>query len=274
MLGGTSGASQLAQALHQAGVPAVFSYAGVTQSPLAQPLPTRIGGFGGVPGLVQFMADQRITHVVDATHPFAAQMSRNAFAATQATGVPLLALERAPWSAWPGDRWIHVSDMAAAARALPDVPARVFLAVGRKQLQAFAGLVQHHYLLRLVDAPEPGSLPWPDATVERGRGPFSAAHDQALMKAHGVEWVVAKNAGGEATRGKLIAARALGLPVVMVQRPDLPQRARTETVSAVLHWLRHGVLPADEAADDAGGGAFSDAGAGVNVGADVLATGS
>ena len=225
---------------------AVFSYAGVTQSPLAQPLPTRCGGFGGVPGLLRFMAEHGITHVVDATHPFAAQMSRHACEACGIAGVPLLALERAPWQPGSGDQWIEVPDMAAAAQALPVAPARVFLAVGRKQLQAFAGLVQHHYLLRLVDAPAPGSLPWPDATVELeiGRGPFSAAHDLALLQAQGVQWLVAKNAGGEATRGKLDAARALGLPVVMVQRPCLPQRARTEEVGAVLDWLRHGALPA------------------------------
>ena len=132
---------------------------------------------------------------------------------------------------------------AAAAAALPAAPARVFLAVGRKQLAAFAGQPQHHYLLRLVDAPAAGSLPLPHTTVVLGRGPFSAADDTALLRTHGIEWVVAKNAGGEATRGKLDAARALGLPVVMVQRPALPQRDSTESVAAVLHWIAHGVVP-------------------------------
>ena len=238
----------------------MFSYAGVTRSPLAQPLPTRSGGFGGVPGLVRYLADHGITQVVDATHPFAAQMSRNAVAACEATGVPLLALERAPWQAVPGDQWVNVPDMAAAARALPMAPSRVFLAVGRKQLQAFASLPQHHYLVRLVDAPAPGSLPWPGATVELGRGPFSAAHDLALLQAQRVQWLVAKNAGGDATRGKLDAARALGLPVVMVQRHGLPQRARAETVGAVLHWLLHGVLPGVNEAAGEGDGATDSVG--------------
>ncbi|WP_046242171.1 precorrin-6A/cobalt-precorrin-6A reductase, partial [Delftia tsuruhatensis] len=154
-----------------------------------------------------------------------------------------LALEREPWQASAGDAWIDVSDMQAAAAALPQAAARVFLAVGRKQLAAFAGQPQHHYLLRLVDAPEPGSLPLPHTTVVLGRGPFSADDDEALLRTHGIEWLVAKNAGGEATRGKLDAARALGLPVVMVQRPALPQRQRTGSVAAVLHWIAHGVLP-------------------------------
>lgn len=246
LLGGTSGASQLAQALHRAGVPAVFSYAGVTQTPVAQPLPTRTGGFGGVQGLEEFIRSERITHVVDATHPFAAQMSRNACAACEGTGKPLLALERAPWLAQAGDQWIDVPDMEGAAAALPQQPARVFLAVGRKQLAAFAQQPGHHYLLRLVDAPEPGHVPLPHATVVVGRGPFSAQDDEALLRTHRIGWLVAKNAGGEATRGKLDAARALGLPVVMVQRPALPERLRTDDVAAVLHWIAHGALPSAE----------------------------
>ena len=247
LLGGTSGASQLAQALHSACVPAVFSYAGVTHAPLAQPLPTRVGGFGGVQGLVQFVRDERITHVVDATHPFAAQMSRNACAACDATGTPLLALERAPWVRQQDDHWIDVPDMESAAKALPQAPARVFLAVGRKQLAAFAGQPAHHYLLRLVDHPAPGDVPLPHATVVVGRGPFTAQNDEALMRTHRIDWLVAKNAGGGATRGKLDAARALGVPVVMVQRPRLPERLRTGDVPAVLHWIAHGALPSPDA---------------------------
>lgn len=244
LLGGTSGASELAQALHQTGVRACFSYAGVTQQPLAQPLPTRSGGFGGAQGLAAFIRAQGISHVVDATHPFAAQMSRNACEACAATGTALLALERAPWQAQPGDSWTGVASMADAASALPEAATRVFLAVGRKQLDAFAAYPQHHYLLRLVDAPLPGSLPLPRHTVLLGRGPFSLQDDLALLQQHHIAWLVAKNAGGPATRGKIDAARALGLPVVMVQRPVLPLRPRTESVAAVLHWLRHGALPA------------------------------
>ncbi len=245
LLGGTSDASALAQALCRAGVPAIFSYAGATRAPLAQPLPTRCGGFGGVQGLVDFLRAQAITQVVDATHPFAAQMSRNACAACAMAGVPLLALERAPWQPQPGDRWLQVPDMAAAAAALPPSPRRVFLAVGRKQLAAFAVQPQHHYLLRLVDAPAPGSLPLAQATARVARGPFSFADDLALLQAEGIEWLVSKNAGGEATRGKIDAARALGLPVVLVQRPALPERACASRVAQVLHWLHHGALPAE-----------------------------
>lgn len=239
LLGGTSDASLLARRLHQDAVPAVFSYAGATRSPAAQPLPTRSGGFGGVPGLVQFIRTHGISHVVDATHPFAAQMSRNACAACVQTGIPLLALERPAWQPEAGDRWVTVANMDAAAHALPAAPARVFLAVGRKQLAAFAHLVQHRYLLRVVDVPEPDSLPVQGATVLVARGPFGAEGERALLTEHHIEWLVTKNAGGEATRGKLEAARALGLPVIMVQRPDVPARRRTGSVDSVMHWLAH-----------------------------------
>lgn len=173
VLGGTTEASHLAQALAQAGLDAVFSYAGRTLAPVAQPLPTRVGGFGGVAGLATWLRDHAITHVVDATHPFAAQMSRNAVAACAATGTALTAFERAPWTAQPGDRWQHVPDLAAAAAALPSQSARVFLAIGKQNLDLFAGQPQHLYLLRLVDAPE-AALPLPQTVVELARGPFDA----------------------------------------------------------------------------------------------------
>lgn len=246
LLGGTSDASALARALAQAPVPGLrvtFSYAGATRAPLAQPVPTRVGGFGGAAGLAAYIRAQGISHVIDATHPFAAQMSRNACAACAATATPLLALERPPWRAQPGDCWVPVPDMAAAAQALPRTPARVFLAIGRKQLAAFASQPQHHYLLRVVDADGAAGVALPHVRVVTGRGPFSAAHDEALLREHAIGWVVTKNAGGQATRGKLDAARALGLPVVMVQRPALPVRARAATVDAALAWLRHGVWP-------------------------------
>ena len=243
LLGGTSDASLLARRLHQAAVPAVFSYAGATRQPAAQPLPTRCSGFGGVEGLVQFIRSQGISHVVDATHPFAAQMSRNACAACAQTGTPLLALERPAWQPEAGDRWQMVADMDAAARALPAAPARVFLAVGRKQLAAFSHVPQHQYLLRVVDVPEAGSLPVQGATVLVARGPFGAEAERALLATHGIEWLVTKNAGGEATRGKLEAARALGLRVIMVQRPQVPARASTDQVDAVMHWLVHAAVP-------------------------------
>ncbi len=241
LLGGTTEASLLARRLAQDRVDAVFSYAGRTGMPVPQPLPTRIGGFGGVAGLSRYLAEEGITHVVDATHPFAAQMSRNAMAACTAAGVPLCALERAPWIAGPGDDWRHVASLDDAVAALPDRPTRVFLAIGRQNLDPFAAKPQHHYLLRLVDPPE-APLPLPDATVVIARGPFAEPADRALLAAHRIEIVVAKNAGGTGARAKLDAARALGLPVVLIDRPKLPPRRIAGTVEEVMAFLAH---PAD-----------------------------
>lgn len=236
LLGGTTEAARIARALADAGVAAVYSYAGRTEAPVAQPLPLRIGGFGGVPGLVDYLRAEGISHVIDATHPFAAQMSRNAVEACTSTGTPLIALEREPWQAAAGDRWTHVPDLDAAVAALGEAPRRVFLAIGRQNLDAFAGAPQHHYLLRLVDPPtEP--LPLPDAQAVIARGPFDVAGDRALLDAHRIEIIVAKNAGGAGAEAKLVAARELGLPVVLIDRPQLPPRQMARSVAEVMAWL-------------------------------------
>ncbi|MBC2834310.1 cobalt-precorrin-6A reductase [Paragemmobacter straminiformis] len=236
LLGGTTEASALAAELARCGVDAVFSYAGRTAAPVAQPLPTRTGGFGGADGLAAYLGAEGISHVIDATHPFAAGMSRNAIAACRDTHTPLLAFERPVWMAGQGDRWSHVADTEAAVAALPDSPARVFLAIGKQTLHAFAAKPQHHYLLRLVDPPE-APLPLPLASVILAKGPFSAEGDEALLRAHAITHVVAKNAGGSGAEAKLHAARALGLPVILIDRPHLPPRARAESVAEVMAWI-------------------------------------
>lgn len=240
LLGGTTEASLLARVLAQHGVEAVFSYAGRTESPVAQPLPTRVGGFGGVAGLAGYLQAESISHVVDATHPFAAQMSLNAIAACAAAGVPLLGFERAAWVAENGDDWRLVPDLAAAVDALPITPTRVFLAIGKQHLADFARKPQHHYLLRLVDAP--GTLPLANATAVVARGPFDLAGDLALLREHQITHIVAKNSGGTGARAKLDAARALRLPVVMIDRPHLPPRRVVDSVAQVLGWLGHADL--------------------------------
>lgn len=229
----------MARALAAAGADAVFSYAGRTEAPVAQPLPTRIGGFGGVDGLISYLRAEKIDAVVDATHPFAAQMSRNAIEACARAGVPLIGLQRPAWRAGEGDLWTHVDDIDSAIAALPDQPARVFLAIGKQNLAGFAAR-PHHYLLRLVDAPS--ATPLPDCTVVLARGPFDAAQDLALLQAHRISHIVAKNAGGAGAEAKLIAARSLSLPVILIDRPKLPARRVLAEVAEVMAWLDH---PAD-----------------------------
>jgi precorrin-6A/cobalt-precorrin-6A reductase len=238
LLGGTTEASRLARALASAGADAVYSYAGRTSSPVAQPLPMRVGGFGGAEGLAEYLRTEAITHVVDATHPFAAQMSTNAVRACAKAGVKLTAFERQPWQAAEGDSWTHVPDIASAVEALPEAGARVFLAIGKQNLDAFAAKPGNHYLLRLVDEPE-AALSLPQTTVVIARGPFDAAVDEALMREHGVTHVVSKNAGGAGAEAKLIAARSLRLPVVMVDRPVVPARNILRELEDIMAWLGH-----------------------------------
>jgi precorrin-6A/cobalt-precorrin-6A reductase len=226
----------MAEAIAKAGLSGVYSYAGRTEAPMGQPIHMRMGGFGGVEGLCAYLHDQAITHVIDATHPFAAGMSANAVAACTITGTPLIALERATWTPGEGDRWTHVPDIPAAVSALAGPAQRVFLAIGRQHLEPFAAHAQHHYLLRLVDPPTT-PLPLPQAQVIVARGPFDVAGDTALLQSHGIEVVVAKNAGGKGAVAKIAAARALGLPVVMIDRPVIPARRVVSSVAAVMAWL-------------------------------------
>jgi precorrin-6A/cobalt-precorrin-6A reductase len=237
ILGGTADASLLASAIARARMDAVYSYGGRTRAPADQPLPTRIGGFGGVSGLADYIRREGITHVIDATHPFAAEMSRNAVAACAETGTPLIALERAPWDQASGDDWAEVADVTAAVAALPEAPATIFLAIGRQHIAPFATKPQHAYTLRFVDPPE-APLPFP-AEMIVSRGPFALDGELEMLRARGISSIVARNSGGDGARAKIDAARMLGLPVIMISRPKLPERQRVESVAEIMQWLGH-----------------------------------
>jgi precorrin-6A/cobalt-precorrin-6A reductase len=244
ILGGTSEASELARAL--AGdrrFAAVLSLAGRTRSPLPPPIPSRIGGFGGVEGLAAYLRAERTDALVDATHPFAVQMSRNAVAAGELARVPVLALCRPAWQPVQGDRWTVVADMPAAARALGRSLRRVFLTIGQKDLAAFAAAPWHQYVVRSVDPPDPAALP--GAEVIAARGPFEEGAERRLLEAHRIDVLVSKNSGGTATAAKLAAVRALRLPVVMVARPAAPPVETVADAAAALAWLArlHGAMP-------------------------------
>lgn len=238
LLGGTTEASALAGLLAAQGIAATLSYAGRTESPRAQPVPVRVGGFGGVTGLADYMRRHRVTHLVDATHPFANTMSAHAVDAARLAGVPLIALTRSAWQPVPGDRWTRVPDIGGAVAALSGPARRVMLALGRMHVEAFAAQPQHHYLLRFVDAPErPPALPRHSLIVDRG--PFTVTGDSRLMQDHAIDLVLCKNAGGHGAEAKLIAARQLGLPVLMIDRPAIPDRTEVCRPEDVLAWLGH-----------------------------------
>jgi precorrin-6A/cobalt-precorrin-6A reductase len=179
----------------------------------------RVGGFGGLQGLLDYIRDESIDLVVDATHPFAQQITRNATIACWSAEVPLLRLERPAWDPHPDDVWYEVGTLADAAATVPKLGARAFLTVGAGELLPFAGLPQVWFLVRLIEAPKE-RLPLANYEVVLGRGPFSAAKELRLLERHGIDVVVAKNSGGDATYGKIAAARALGLPVILLRRLD------------------------------------------------------
>jgi precorrin-6A/cobalt-precorrin-6A reductase len=236
ILGGTTEARALAEALAARGADAVLSLAGRTARPAAQPLPLRIGGFGGAAGLADWMRQSGTRALVDATHPYAAAISANAALAADATGLPLLALRRPPWTPQPGDRWTEVADAGAAIAALGAAPRRVFLALGRQEIAAFAAAPWHRYLIRSVDPVDP-PLAVPEARYLTARGPFPEAAERALLAREGIDSIVCKNSGGSATYGKIAAARALGIAVAMLRRPALPAVEQVASPEAALAWL-------------------------------------
>lgn len=237
ILGGTTEASLLAR--HLAGVAevaATVSLAGRTQQPIALPLPCRVGGFGGVDGLERYLRDSGTAAAIDATHPFAARMSAHAAAACARLAVPLATFTRPPWVPEPGDRWTSVLDLDTAARALGQVPRRVLLTTGRLGLAAFRAAPQHSYIGRTIDPPDPADLP-PTYRAILGRGPFPLDAEIGLMREARIDVLVTKNSGGDASAAKLEAARALALPVVMVEPPARLPGPSFTAIAAVLRWI-------------------------------------
>ena len=205
----------------------------------------RVGGFGGADGLAAYLSDDKVDLLIDATHPYAARISANAAEAARRAGVPILALRRPGWEPVVGDRWTMLDSVAEAARALGTAPRRVFLAIGRQEAAAFEAAPQHRYLIRSVDPVEP-TLAVPDALYLLARGPFPEADERALLERYGIDVVVSKNSGGEATYGKIAAARSLGIEVIMVRRPPLPDVPSGETVDQLAAQVDHLFAPVAE----------------------------
>jgi precorrin-6A/cobalt-precorrin-6A reductase len=220
ILGGTSEARDLASRLTaRPGLRVVSSLAGRVRDPALPAGEVRIGGFGGADGLAAWLTEQHITAVIDATHPFAETISASATMASKRTGVPLLRVVRPPWQSADGDTWHEVRSLPEAASILPALGDRIFLTTGRQGLGAFAQLAQAWFLIRCVDPPA-GPMP-PRCQVILARGPYDEGAERALMSEQRIDVLVTKNSGGKLTAGKLAAARDLGIPVVMVSRPEL-----------------------------------------------------
>jgi precorrin-6A/cobalt-precorrin-6A reductase len=240
ILGGTNEAFQLAERMAElAGLDFISSLAGRTREPRLPKGQVRTGGFGGAEGLARYLRAERITHLVNATHPFAAQISANAVTAAEAADIPLLRLLRPAWMERRDDRWVLARHAAEAAELCRREGGRIFLTLGSGELDAFAEIHNAHFLVRMVDAPE--RLPLRDCRVITARGPFSLQDELRLLAEHHIDLIVAKNSGGEATYAKIEAARRMGLPVVMIERPAIaldPRAPAVAGVDDVVAWVR------------------------------------
>lgn len=231
ILGGTRDAREVAGLLVQKGVDVVTSLAGVTAAPEHPAGRLRLGGFGGAGGLAAYLAAAQVALVIDATHPFAAQIARNAHEACRAAGVPLLRLERPAWQPAEGDRWIAAASAEEAAGILPE-GARVLLTIGRKEVAPFFARAGLSGIARMIEEP-PVAVP-PGWSLVRARPPFSLQQEIDLLSAQAISHLVSKNAGGRLGREKIAAAKALQLPVVMIARPARPDVPLSGSVEALV----------------------------------------
>lgn len=237
ILGGTGDAVKLASlAVDLPGLAVITTLAGRTLTPKAVTGEVRIGGFGGEAGLAAYLQAESIDLVIDATHPFAAQISWHTAGAATKLGIPRLMLIRPAWARFPGDHWIEVESVSGAVASIPANAMRIFVTIGRQQLTLFADLTNKWCLMRSIDPPDL-SIQLPPGKLLLDRGPFSLESERQLLRDYQIEVIVSKNSGGDATYAKIIAARELGLPVVMVQRPIVPEGESVSDVQGAMGWL-------------------------------------
>jgi precorrin-6A/cobalt-precorrin-6A reductase len=240
LLGGTTEARQIADVLANCDeTETTMSLAGRTTSPASFPIPVRIGGFGGVEGLAGYLKVQDIALLLDATHPFAAQMKTNAVEAARLAGIPIVRLHRPAWVAAAGDRWTTVENVAGAIEALGRSKARnVFLPLGRNELVPFEAAPWHRYLIRSIEAFVP-PLNLPNAEYIVARPPYTRDGEIDLLKTRAIDVMVAKNSGGAISYAKILAARALGIEVIVIDRPRVPDAPSGQTIAEVLAMVTH-----------------------------------
>jgi precorrin-6A/cobalt-precorrin-6A reductase len=237
IVGGTGDAAKLAaRAIKIPGLQVISSLAGRTQQPKELPGEVRIGGFGGELGLIEYLRSEQIDILIDATHPFAAQISWHGWRAAQACGLPWLRLTRPGWQPVAGDHWLLVANHQEAAALLPQLAQRVFLTIGRQELGHYAHLPDIWFLMRSIDPPVDLSIP--PGEVILAKGPFDLGDEKELLMQYGIEVIVSKNSGGDATYGKIAAARELGMTVVMIDRPSEPVGDLATNLDAADQWLR------------------------------------
>ena len=249
ILGGTREAYQLAEKLDsqfpQEKLIFLSSLAGITKKPNIPAGKFRTGGFGGLSGLKNFLVKEEISLLVDATHPFAENISKNALLAAAESGLPFLTLKRPPWVKHQNDLWIEVTSLKNAVKYLKNVEKKtgslfsmgsIFLTTGNKDLWLFQNSLNYHFLVRTVEEPELVSE-WPQAKFIKDRGPYTLETEIKLLKEHEISMLVTKNSGGISTYAKIEAARYFKIPVLMVRRPEMMTAKSCQTVTEAVEWV-------------------------------------
>ena len=241
ILGGTGDSARLIPQLAAlANVELIASLAGRTPKPnipnVGQVGQVRMGGFGGVDGLVNYLKTEKIDLLLDMTHPFAAQITHNASIAAQCVGIPRLVFCRPAWEKEAGDRWITAVDHMAAAKLIPEIADRVFLTIGRQELSAFATIMNCWFLMRMITLPS-STILRPPGEILLDQGPFDLEKETQLLIQYNIGAIVSKNSGGSAAQAKIIAARNLGLPIIMIPRPELPDGDVVSDLQAIVPWV-------------------------------------
>jgi precorrin-6A/cobalt-precorrin-6A reductase len=235
ILGGTEDARLLAARLVDMGHDVTTSLAGRTSEPLLPKGQVRIGGFGGGDGLGNYVLAEGFERLVDATHPYAVEIARNAVKAAQLAGLRLVRLVRPPWPEPQYAFWKHAANAEEAAAILPR-GARALLTVGNSALEPFLKRTDCSFVVRAIEA---SAKPLPvNASSVLARPPFFLGGETELMQHHGVSHLVTKNSGGVQTEAKLQAAAQLTIPVIMIDRPELPPAHEVPTIGqaiAALH---------------------------------------
>jgi precorrin-6A/cobalt-precorrin-6A reductase len=235
ILGGTGDSREIAAAASLLpNVEVISSLAGRTQNPASIPGEIRVGSFGGAAGLAAYIREEKINYLIDATHPFASQISMNALTAANECQIPHLLYQRPPWQREIEDTWYEVDSLKEAAVLLPNLAKRVFLTIGRQEVKYFANLRELWFLIRSIEPSEAIDI---KGEIILDRGPFSLAEESHLLEKYCIDTIVTKNSGGRATYAKIIAARQRRIPIIMIRRSALPNCEVFTQIEDVIIWL-------------------------------------
>ena len=241
LLAGSSQASEIAIQLGGLNIPSIASLAGATRKPKPLAIETRVGGYGGADGLAHYLANEGISAVFDATHPFAKTITKTAYDVCKEMGIPHAIVQRPEWHARQGDKWTFIDTADELATLLPN-DTNIFIGTGRKTLSDYEKISDHKLLVRVIDVPN-FDFPYPKGHFVIGRPPFSVAHEIEVFKREKIDWLIVKNAGGAASETKLTAARELGISVALFNRPKLPMHATVfQAVDDAINWVQQTVM--------------------------------